>query len=117
MKNVVLFICRIVIVVLFTSVLQGKNLSMLSAIGPLRASLIDLARTYRLSNSRRFLNSRKPSEVKLTINGVELGSALNQVRQRFGPPKSRRKESISDTTCSAPYTHLSLNYAGLTFGL
>src|SRR6266404_2244296 len=115
--KLVLFICRIAIVVLFTTALEGKNFSTPSANGPPGASFIDLpGSTYRLANSTRLVSRYRPSEVELRIRNVGLGSALNQVRQRFGLPKSRRQESISDTTCGAPYLHLSLTYPGLTFG-
>ena len=108
----VLFVCSVFIAI--GVFLPKENLSTPAARRQLWSASAALAGGADRSSK---LNRLRPSKVKLRIRGIGLGSTLNQVLHRFGMPKSRRQESISDTTCGPSYTQLSLDYSGLRFRL
>lgn len=57
------------------------------------------------------------NEVDFRVRGVGLGSGLTAVVRKFGKPKSRKQEKITDDTCSPPHSVLTLTYEGITFEL
>jgi hypothetical protein len=105
-------VCSIVIVVSFAIVVHVKDLSKRGGDGQLRPALTDRIEMYVSSSS-----GGQATEVELRVRGVGLGTSFDQIRRRLGTPRDQRQECISDNTCGAPHSHLSLNYLGVALGL